>query len=407
MFETGVTNRNLAVIYEANKVNKVSVITPGGKSETKTVESIVMQGETLAPLECSVTVDTIGKECVDEDKYLFKYKYKVKVPPLTMVDDIITVSKCGSETGEMNAFLNAKTNVKKLQYGETKCVKMHVGKDKTLCPEVEIDTWKMKTVKNHVTNQYELIDEIGDIYVIKGTDNQLYLGDYLACDGSNKINLTKRKQKGLVIINKILSTLEDGFYGKHFFEAAILMRESLFLNSILLNTEVCYNLSLKNIKMLEVVDNRLIRGVLKCYSGTPVAIMFLELALVPIRFLIMKRRINFLHYILRQDEHSLVYNFFKIQSEYSVIGDWADQVKCDLKSINIDLSFEDIKLYSKEQFRELVNGKIKQHAYKWLLSEKDKLSSAKDLHYNKFEVQSYFLSDELTRTQKMLLFQMR
>ena len=258
LFETGVDNRNLALIYEANKVNEVSVITPSGKTETERVERIVMQGETLAPLECSVQVDTLGKECVEEDKHMFVYKKTVKVPPLSMVDDIIAVSKCGSDTVETNAFLNAKTNVKKLQYGETKCVKMHVGSDKTVCPDLNIDTWKVKSVKNHETNKYEISDEVGDKYVIKDTEKQLYLGDYLASDGTNTLNLTKRKQKGFVIINQILSMLEEGFYGKHFFKAASLLRDSLFLNSILLNTEVCYNLSLKDVRILKVVDNRLV-----------------------------------------------------------------------------------------------------------------------------------------------------
>ena len=131
LYETGVTNRNLALIYEANKTNKVSVVTPNGKTEAENVERIVMQGETLAPLECSVQVDAVAKECSDEDKHLYLYRNKVKIPPLTMVDDCIAMAKCGTDTVEINAYLNAKTNCKKLQYGEKKCVKMHVGKKKT------------------------------------------------------------------------------------------------------------------------------------------------------------------------------------------------------------------------------------------------------------------------------------
>ena len=82
LFETGVDNRNLALIYEANKVNEVSVITPSGKTKSEKVEKIVMQGETLAPLECSVQVDSLGKECVEDDKHLYTYKDIVKVPLL-------------------------------------------------------------------------------------------------------------------------------------------------------------------------------------------------------------------------------------------------------------------------------------------------------------------------------------
>ena len=95
-----------------------------------------MQGETLAPLECSSLVDTIGKECIQEDKCLYLYRRSIGVPVLTFVDDCISVTKCGTDSVEMNAYLNAKTNIKKLQYGEKKCVNIHVGKNKEDCPEL-------------------------------------------------------------------------------------------------------------------------------------------------------------------------------------------------------------------------------------------------------------------------------
>ena len=66
-------------------MNKVSIITPSGPTERKTIQNIVMQGETLAPLECSSLVDTIGKECIDENKFLYMYRGSVGVPPLTVL----------------------------------------------------------------------------------------------------------------------------------------------------------------------------------------------------------------------------------------------------------------------------------------------------------------------------------
>ena len=159
LYEAGVANDKLALIYEANKINRVSVQTPHGPSERVVIEKIVMQGETFAPLECSVQVDKIGKECIEEKKFLYFYKNEVPVPPLAMVDDLIAVSKCGSEAVEMNAYLNAKTNLKKLQFGEEKCHKMHIGAQNDICPELFIDAWKVEHTKDMYTNQYNLKDE--------------------------------------------------------------------------------------------------------------------------------------------------------------------------------------------------------------------------------------------------------
>ena len=42
-----------------------------------------------------VLVDSLGKECLDDDKLLYLYRDKVKIPPLAMVDDVLVVSECG------------------------------------------------------------------------------------------------------------------------------------------------------------------------------------------------------------------------------------------------------------------------------------------------------------------------
>ena len=106
------------------------------------MEQIVLQGENFAPLECSVQIDTIGKECIVGSKYLFYYRDSIPVPPLSMVDDLICISKCGINSIIMNSFINSKSSMKKLQFGVDKCHKIHVGKVKTVCPELFIDKWR-------------------------------------------------------------------------------------------------------------------------------------------------------------------------------------------------------------------------------------------------------------------------
>ena len=59
---------------------------------------------------------------------MYYFKGTVPIPPLGMVDDLFTISVCGYKTNLMNKFINTKTAMKKLQFGTSKCVKMHVGK---------------------------------------------------------------------------------------------------------------------------------------------------------------------------------------------------------------------------------------------------------------------------------------
>ena len=50
----------------------------------------------------------------------------------------------------LNAFIKVKTNSKKLQFGESKCKKLHVGKysDEIKCKKISVDTWKELKVFN-------------------------------------------------------------------------------------------------------------------------------------------------------------------------------------------------------------------------------------------------------------------
>ena len=144
MFEAGVDDDQLALMYEANRNVNVAVKAPNGLTDRVNIKDIILQGDVFGPIQCSVSVDSFGKECLEEDKHLYYYKDEVPIPILTMVDDAIAISECGYKTNMMNAFMNTKTSLKKLQYGVKKCFKLHVGKIciKEICPELSVDDWK-------------------------------------------------------------------------------------------------------------------------------------------------------------------------------------------------------------------------------------------------------------------------
>ena len=75
---------------------------------------------------------------------------------------------------------------------------------------------------------------------------------------------------------------------------AKILRESSFVNSILLNSEVWYNLTEANIISLEKIDNIVLRKILETGQSVSTAFFNLELGTVPLRFIIKTRRIIFL-----------------------------------------------------------------------------------------------------------------
>ena len=86
MYETGLQNDNLVLLFEENRKNMVSIKTPYGKTKPILLEEIVMQGTVFGPLQCAVSMDKLGKKAYKSGKPLLKYKNRVYIPPLGMID---------------------------------------------------------------------------------------------------------------------------------------------------------------------------------------------------------------------------------------------------------------------------------------------------------------------------------
>ena len=188
--------------------------TPFGLPERETVNKIVLQGEVLGPLQCSVLVDTIGKECLTEDKLLYNYK-GVKVPALAMVDDLACVTKSGVDSAEMNAFIKTKTNLKKLQFGSQKCHQLQIGNKEHLAADLFIDNWEVTKVSESETGVTNLTDSNSVEVQVEVADKEKYLGDILSNDGKNTKNILAIKGKGLGIVDQITSILEEICFGPY------------------------------------------------------------------------------------------------------------------------------------------------------------------------------------------------
>jgi hypothetical protein len=349
LYEAGVNDDLFSLIYEANMVNNVAVQTPRGLSRREVFKDIVMQGDVLAPLISSLQVDTFGKECMEEKKHLFYFKDIVPIGPLGMVDDLLTISECGVKTTLMNQFINVKTGTKRLQFGTKKCIKMHIGKSKCdiLCKDLHVGEWKEDVITDPVTGKCSKSEYFDGYEKMKVKTEQTYLGDLISTDGSHAKNVQQRTNKGLGVITQVMQILESTFFGKYHFEVAMVLRESLFLSSLLLNSEAWVNYTDKDVRKLEQCDEILLSRILECDANTSNALKYFDLGIVPIRFLIMKRKILFLQYILKEEKHSMIYQILKATHENPVKNDFVSTCRKYLKILDIQLSFEENENMSK------------------------------------------------------------
>ena len=155
-----------------------------------------------------------------------------------------------------------------------------------------------------------------------------------------------------------MNILKQVSLGNYHFEMALLLQQTIFLSSVLLNAETWINLTKTNISDLETLDETLLRRLLDAPSKTPIPSLYLELGIYPIEFIIKEKRLMFLHQILNCGENRLINQFFWAQEQNPVKNDWSLQIREDLKSLDLNyLSLKNIQLMKKEQFRALVKVK--------------------------------------------------
>ena len=257
-------------------------------------------------------------------------------------------------------------NIKKLQFGASKCHKLHVGKNKIVCPKNSIDSWSLEKAHEGAKTILDFRDIEGEPHIMEIVSEDSYLGDILQSDGKNVRNIEERYKRGMGAVKQVCQMLDDLCLGQYHFEAGVLLRNSLVLSSLLSNSESWYNLTKMDICKLESVDEEMLRKLLFAHSKTPIELLYLETGTIPIRFILMSRRLNFLYYILHEEESSLIYQFLETQSKNPSKSDWVKTVNDDLKYLEIQLNFEDIKKTSKTTFKQLVKEKVKTKAFLYL-----------------------------------------
>ena len=218
-----------------------------------------------------------------------------------MQNDTLGISECGFPSKKINNFLNTCAKIMNLQFGQEKCEKMHIGKNHNdnICTYFEVDAWK-DTLVNNSDGEDVFIDEYNGKEKIKVVTEKKYLGEIITCGLIKDKNIKEKTYKGVGNVNKIISALNERPYGRHAFKAAILMRESMLLGSMLSNCEIMIIVTEADLNKLEKPDTELQRQLLAVSGNPSKAFMCLELGITPVKFVIMGRRLNFLYYILNE-----------------------------------------------------------------------------------------------------------
>jgi hypothetical protein len=205
----------------------------------------------------------------------------------------------------------------------------------------------------------------------------------------------------------MIKTLIKGL-GKYTVESGIIYFKSLLRGSILYAAEAMVNLKEKDIKLIEKSEEATLRDLVKTECSAPRHLLYLELGIIPARYVIKQRKIMFLKHILMQSKNSLIRKVFNAQVKTPSKGDWTSEIRNILKDLKIHHTFEEIESISKKKLSIIVKNAVHKHAFEYLVAIQKQKQKGRSIEYSCFELQPYFRSYEnISLTTQREIFALR
>ena len=373
----GVENHMLKLIYEMNKTAIVQVKTPFGLTDPAEVNDIVKQGGVLGSPMCSATT---AEYCGINVGIVIG---TASIATLAFVDDIADLS--GSSEDALTSHINALEFAlrKKLNFAPDKCFIMLVnGKSMDKIPDLYINGEKVDQVK--------LLKYLGDIFNSKGNNEDL---------------MDDRVKRGTASMVSIQGFMRETFLGVHTLSVYLLLYKSIFLPSMLFNSQAWSNLTDTDIKRLRVLQLKFLKRAIRAKQATSSSFVYLEMGVLPISYEIHKRQLSFLHHIVHLEENDPVKEVWRNQQALPSYANWWNDVKKLLETYSLDLSEKDIKSMSKVTFKRKVKDAITKKAVQDLCCDLKEKSRTKGILYTNLKIQEYI--KKLYPNQSMIVFQYR
>ena len=284
----------------------------------------------------------------------------------------------------MNATVNAFIESKKLRLSYDKCSAIHVGKKKGECPDLKVHMKPM-----HREEQTK------------------YLGDIFHSSGKSKPNVIERIARAYAILSEIQAILSEVPLGIYRTEVGLQLRQAMFVNGVLYNSETWQGLNSTDITSLSIVDHKIMRVICNGHAKTPTEFYYLETGALPLENIVASRRIMYHHNIISRDKNELVRRVYEAQKGDPTKGDFIELVKKDMESIGEVFNEDMIGMENKEKYKAKIQKKLKTAVFKELKAKQLTHTKINEIKYSQMKIQPYMTNTSFTNNMVKVLFNMR
>ena len=371
LWDLGVKDDTLFLIYLMNTKASVTLKTPMGDTYPLILSNVVKQGTVLGPVLNNCSLDRFSKES-------FGYNFgSVGIKPLEFVDDIANPSSSRQTAVLSNKLLENIQHEKRVNFSAEKCEMLKI---------------------NSICNDGLLLNA----EVIKSVRKVKYLGDVFSDKGDNS-ELCKDRHDKIRGTDTELFALSKGIkFGTKQIESLLLLYKTVFLPRLIYNCEAWSGLTTKNLKTLKSSQLHYLRKILEVSKGVPSAALYLELGVLPISFEIELKQLLYLKRILDREYDDPVRMVYHEMLKYKEEINWANDVIGLRKKYNLPLSDENIKNMQMNDWISFVKSVIYKEAFMELQIECSYNKKTSHISYEHFQTCDYLTS--LPPKQAKLIF---
>ena len=253
LWDMGVGNDILSVIYLMNMKARVTVKIPVGDTDAILLTNLVKQGTVLGPVLSNCSLNKMST-------YSTGYNFgSVQIKPMEFVDDIADPSGEKAAAIASNSVLEGIQHERRISFSAKKCELLKINCNNS-------DGFK--------------VNGIG----IKVVESGPYLGDLFNIKGDNPDMCRERHVKAKGTFVELCSLSRGLSFGIRQIETMLILSKTVFVPRLIYSCEECSNLLTADHKILQSAQLKFMRKILEVPRSTPIAALYLNLGIWPIRY---------------------------------------------------------------------------------------------------------------------------
>ena len=359
----------------------VRIQTPVGETPEENTGPIVMQGSVDDAIISSVSIGNDVCEAFADEADKFEVKYEsVELSPLCFQDDILRMSDSFESAKYGNKLMENVIAKKGLEFNTEKSMYIVMGN---------------KKARNKIKSEFDKSpitlcgDKMKEVKVLQ------YLGESLSINLEDSVHQTVVRRVAVArhAIFEIRTVIEDTRANSlgalntafHIWQAGI-------LPMILFSSECWISISKKTLRLLDGLFHSFCQAIFRVKVGCPTPSFYIESASIKFAYLILERKLNFVHHLANLEEDSIAGRIYNEEIRSSSFG-LHTEVKGHLEKIGAN----DLKNVSKWTYKNLVRKYIIHLNHSEILEDVKRYKKLcySEISSQEFKRKSYFASMNL------------